>query len=73
MISSRREDDWNAIDPNLVIDRDEQPWLVFGSYWSGIKLVRLDPESGKPPAGEAGPHRAGHAAGGHMRSRRHFS
>ena len=51
VLSSRREDDWNAIDPNLVVDRDEQPYLVFGSYWSGIKLVRLDPDSGKPPGG----------------------
>ncbi len=22
-------------------------WLVFGSYWSGIKLIQLDPKTGK--------------------------
>ena len=34
--------DWNAIDPNIVIDRNDQPWLTFGSFWDGIQLVRLD-------------------------------
>ena len=38
-------DDWNAIDPNVVVDTDGTPWLVFGSFWSGIKIVQLD-ESG---------------------------
>ncbi len=35
-------DDWNAIDPNIVEDSAGQGWMVFGSFWSGIKLVRLD-------------------------------
>lgn len=33
---------WNAIDPNLFIDTDGTPWLSFGSFWGGIKLVKLD-------------------------------
>lgn len=33
---------WNAIDPNLVVDDKQQPWLVFGSFWNGMKLVKLD-------------------------------
>lgn len=33
---------WNAIDPNLAFDEKGIPWLVFGSFWSGIKLVRLN-------------------------------
>ena len=33
---------WNAIDPSLFIDEDGTPWLSFGSFWGGIKLVRLD-------------------------------
>lgn len=32
---------WNAIDPQLVLDEEATPWLVFGSFWSGIKLVKL--------------------------------
>lgn len=32
---------WNAIDPNLAWDDQHQPWLAFGSFWSGIKLVKL--------------------------------
>jgi len=39
---------WNAIDPNLFIDEDGRSWLLFGSFWSGIKLVEVDPEHGKP-------------------------
>ncbi|MDR8392943.1 arabinan endo-1,5-alpha-L-arabinosidase [Aliifodinibius sp. S!AR15-10] len=32
---------WNAIDPNLTIDDEGTPWLTFGSYWLGMKLVKL--------------------------------
>ncbi len=35
-------DMWNAIDPNLVVDDSNTPWLAFGSFWNGIKLVKLD-------------------------------
>jgi arabinan endo-1,5-alpha-L-arabinosidase len=37
-------DNWNAIDPNLVEDADGTPWLAFGSFWGGLKLVQLAPD-----------------------------
>ena len=40
-------DNWNAIDPNLVIDTAGAPWLAFGSYWTGVKLRRIDPITGR--------------------------
>lgn len=33
---------WNAIDGEPFIDDDGIPWLVFGSFWRGLKLVQLD-------------------------------
>jgi arabinan endo-1,5-alpha-L-arabinosidase len=35
-------DVWNAIDPNVVEDGQGGAWLAFGSFWSGIKLVKLN-------------------------------
>jgi len=35
-------DDWNAIDANVIADANGTPWMVFGSFWSGIKLVKLN-------------------------------
>jgi arabinan endo-1,5-alpha-L-arabinosidase len=34
---------WNAIDPNVTADEHGVPWLAFGSFWSGIRLVKLAP------------------------------
>ncbi len=50
VIGSSPTDDWNAIDPNVVLDEEGRPWLSFGSFWGGIKLRRLDPQTGKPSA-----------------------
>ena len=43
--------DWNAIDPNLIIDQAGTPWLTWGSFWDGIQLVQLAPDF-KTPVGE---------------------
>ena len=42
IIESKPSDHYNAIDPNFVIDGNDQPWLVFGSFWDGIQLVPLN-------------------------------
>jgi len=33
---------WNAIDPNLIYDENNTPWLTFGSFWDGLKMVKLN-------------------------------
>jgi arabinan endo-1,5-alpha-L-arabinosidase len=45
--SHQERDDWNAIDPNLVIEDERNVWLAWGSFWGGIKMKRLDPGTGK--------------------------
>ncbi|MEG1118502.1 MAG: family 43 glycosylhydrolase, partial [Janthinobacterium sp.] len=35
-------DEWNAIDSNIVTDKQGTPWMAFGSFWNGIKLVKLN-------------------------------
>ncbi|KAL4248720.1 Arabinan endo-1,5-alpha-L-arabinosidase [Abortiporus biennis] len=45
--STNDSSNYNAIDPNLIIDSDGKWYLSFGSFWDGIKLASLDPSSGK--------------------------
>ncbi len=48
VVMSTPADDFNAIDPNFIQDRDGRHWLSLGSFWSGLKLFALDPKTGKP-------------------------
>ncbi len=41
-------DMWNAIDAQLFFDEGGTPWLTFGSFWQGIKLVQLAPDLMRP-------------------------
>ena len=37
----------NAIDANLIVDeKTSEQYMAFGSFWGGIKLLKLDPETG---------------------------
>jgi len=44
---------YNAIDPAAFSDSDGSLWLTFGSYWTGIKLIQLDPKTGKRIAADS--------------------
>ena len=50
--SVQRQTNWNAIDPNLIVDEKGHPWLTWGSFWDGIQLVQLDKDF-KTPKGES--------------------
>ncbi|HEY0866950.1 MAG TPA: arabinan endo-1,5-alpha-L-arabinosidase [Fimbriimonas sp.] len=47
-------DRFNAIDAETIIDEEGRHWMYFGSYWSGIHVVELDPGTGMIKSG-AGP------------------
>ncbi len=46
VVRSREGGDFNAIDPATFLDDDGRLWLAFGSQWSGLKLLELDPATG---------------------------
>ena len=46
VLRSQPGDRWNAIDPNLVLDEQGEPWLAWGSFWSGIWMRKIDPTTG---------------------------
>jgi arabinan endo-1,5-alpha-L-arabinosidase len=48
VLESTEANNYNCIDPNLIMDTDGVPWLAFGSFWTGIKMRRLDLATGKP-------------------------
>ncbi|MRG61159.1 family 43 glycosylhydrolase [Agromyces sp. CFH 90414] len=45
VLESSSRDDFNAIDA-AVVDDDGTPWMAFGSFWSGIRMVELAWPSG---------------------------
>lgn len=48
-------DDYNAIDPGIITDGQGVPWMAFGSFWSGIRMIRLQWPSGLAAPGQGAP------------------
>lgn len=48
VLATSTTDDANAIDPALLVDAHHRWWLSYGSFWSGIKSVRINASTGKP-------------------------
>ena len=46
VIESSTNTPFNTIDPSAFLDRDGRLWLAFGSFWRGIYLTELNPETG---------------------------
>lgn len=47
VLTSGRSDNFNAIDAARIDTPDGKAWLSFGSWWDGIKMREIDPETGK--------------------------
>jgi arabinan endo-1,5-alpha-L-arabinosidase len=48
VVQSVATDDFNAIDPDLFVDRDGKLWMSYGSFWGGLRLTELDAKTLKP-------------------------
>jgi arabinan endo-1,5-alpha-L-arabinosidase len=46
VIQSTTGSPYNTIDPSFIWDASTNLWMAFGSYWSGIYIVQLDPLTG---------------------------
>lgn len=47
--SHGRQDNWNAIDPNLIVTPQGEPYLFYGSFWDGIQMVKLSKSDFQTP------------------------
>jgi len=41
-------DNWNAIDPAVITDEHGDAWMSFGSFWSGLKIFKLNRQWNAP-------------------------
>jgi arabinan endo-1,5-alpha-L-arabinosidase len=62
ILQSTSTDNFNAIDPNILVDTDGSVWLTYGSFWSGIYQQQIDPATGGIMSGSTVYHLAERAA-----------
>ncbi len=42
----------NVVDPDTFFDKSGNLWMVYGSYSGGIYILKMDPDTGRPIAGQ---------------------
>lgn len=47
IISSSPDNNYNVIDADVIKTTNGEYWMAFGSFWDGIRLIRLDPNTMK--------------------------
>ena len=62
ILQSSASDNFNAIDPNILIDAGGSVWLNYGSFWTGIYQQQIDPATGKIQSGSVTNHLAERAS-----------
>ena len=51
VVKTTHTDEQNAIDANIVFDDKDEPWLVYGSFFGGIRVFPIDSSTGKKKEG----------------------
>lgn len=46
VIQSFENSDFNAIDANIIYDKEGKMWMAYGSFWTGIYLIELNKITG---------------------------
>jgi arabinan endo-1,5-alpha-L-arabinosidase len=62
ILQSSSSDDFNAIDPSILVDTGGSVWLSYGSFWTGIYQQQIDPATGQIGSGSATYHLAERAS-----------
>lgn len=44
---STTSNNYNAIDPEILLDASGKYWMSFGSFWQGLRMIAIDPATGK--------------------------
>lgn len=44
---STTSNDYNAIDPEILVEPSGKAWMSFGSFWQGLRMIAIDPSTGK--------------------------